>query len=188
MGKKVYLIHGWGGHPEGAFKPWLKKELEARGYTVVVPALPDTEHPRIENWIPFLRQVIANLDEETILLGHSLGCKAILLFLQALLPEVRVGKVILVAGAIGTVTNLNDEETLIYKPWAEVSIDFDKVRSHANEIVAFFSDNDKWIPLSNEPMIREKLGAKTIIEHAMGHYSDEDGVREVPTILAEIVQ
>lgn len=32
MNKRVYLLHGWGGQPAGGFRPWLKKELEARGH------------------------------------------------------------------------------------------------------------------------------------------------------------
>ena len=28
--KRVFIIHGWEGHPENAWFPWLKKELEQK--------------------------------------------------------------------------------------------------------------------------------------------------------------
>ena len=49
MSKRVFVIHGWGGYPEEGWKPWLKKELEKRGFTVFVPAMPDTEHPKMND-------------------------------------------------------------------------------------------------------------------------------------------
>lgn len=45
MKKRVFLIHGWEGYPEEGWRPWLKKELEQRGFTVIVPAMPDTATP-----------------------------------------------------------------------------------------------------------------------------------------------
>jgi len=35
MSKRVFLIHGWEGSPEEGWRPWLKKELEKRGFKVI---------------------------------------------------------------------------------------------------------------------------------------------------------
>lgn len=188
MQKRVYLIHGWGGKPEGGFRQWLKRELESRGYEVHPLAMPDADTPRIEQWIPFLLSTIQTPDENTILVGHSMGCQAILRYLEALPEGSRVGKVVLVAGFIERLTDLDAEEQVVAKPWLETPINFEKVRRAAQEIVAFFSDNDRWVPIENERAMRDKLGARTIVEHARGHWSDtEDRITEVPTILAEII-
>lgn len=32
MKKRVFIVHGWDGKPSGAWLPWLKKELEAKGF------------------------------------------------------------------------------------------------------------------------------------------------------------
>src|SRR3989344_256654 len=47
------LIHRWEGYQEEGWFPWLKKELESRGFEVYVPAMPDSAEPKIETWIPF---------------------------------------------------------------------------------------------------------------------------------------
>ena len=38
--KNVIIIHGTEGYPEENWFPWLKKNLEERGYNVTVPQFP----------------------------------------------------------------------------------------------------------------------------------------------------
>lgn len=150
--------------------------------------MPDPGTPRIETWVPFLVSKIKSPDENTVLVGHSMGCQAILRFLEKIPEGRQAGKVILVGGFTESVSNLEtDEERGIVKPWLETPIDFVKVKRSAKEIAAFFSDNDRWVPLENEKAIKEKLDAKTIIEHGMHHWGDRDSITEVPSILNEIV-
>lgn len=78
MKKRVFLIHGWEGYPEEGWRLWLKKELEQRGFKVIMPAMPDTATPTMEKWVPFLTQIVGNPDEQTYFIGHSLGCITIL--------------------------------------------------------------------------------------------------------------
>jgi esterase/lipase len=47
MQKRVFLIHGWEGYPEEGWRPWLKNELEKIGFTVFVPSMPNTKHPKM---------------------------------------------------------------------------------------------------------------------------------------------
>jgi len=37
-----------GDGPNNHWYPWLKKELEKKGYDVFVPSLPDTDNPSIK--------------------------------------------------------------------------------------------------------------------------------------------
>ncbi|HLD18217.1 MAG TPA: alpha/beta fold hydrolase [Patescibacteria group bacterium] len=184
--KTAYLIHGWGCKPEAGFRPWLKEQLEACGYNVVLPVMPDPNVPLFETWISYLQFVIADLDEETVLVGHSLGGLAILHFLQRLSEGVRVGKVVLVAPVIDEIMGLSEEEKSLAKPWLEMPIDAEKIRRSAKEIIGFFSDNDPWIPLRSEQVFRERYGAKTFVEHDKKHWGDHDGVTEVRSVLEAI--
>lgn len=186
--KRAYLIHGWGGHPDGAFRPWLARKLRAHGYEVEIPALPDTEHPKIEKWVPFLSSLITSPDEDTIIIGHSLGCQAVLRFLETLPEGTHVGRTILVASPFNSISGLEREEEVIARPWVTTPLDFEKVKRAGGRITAFFSDNDPWIPLDNEKSMREKLSAKTIIQHKKRHYGEVDGLAEVPAVLEEILK
>lgn len=106
--KRVFIIHGWDFNPKMNWYPWLKKELEKKGYSVTVPAMPKTSEPEISAWVSNLKKVVGKLDEETYLVGHSIGCQAILRFLERENYKGKLKKVVFVAGWF-RLANLEDE-------------------------------------------------------------------------------
>ncbi|MBU1255325.1 alpha/beta hydrolase, partial [Patescibacteria group bacterium] len=115
--------------------------------------------------------------------GHSIGCQAILRYLESL-DNKKIGGIIFVAGFF-KLTNLEtEEEKEIAKPWLETPIDFDKVKKVTNKITAIFSDNDSFVPLEvNKKIFEEKLEAKIIIEQNKGHFNEDSGIFEIPVVL-----
>lgn len=91
-------MHGYKGKPETNWKPWLKGELEAEGFEVDVPAMPNTEHPIASEWTNKLAELIGEPSLDIYLIGHSLGCITILHYLETLRDGQKVGGVIFVAG------------------------------------------------------------------------------------------
>ncbi|MEK7653470.1 MAG: alpha/beta fold hydrolase [Patescibacteria group bacterium] len=179
--KKVVIIHGWGADPNSDWFPWLKGKLEERGFSVFVPAMPNTDNPKIKEWVDFLKDNLSPLDEDTYLIGHSIGCQTIMRYLGSF-EEAKVVGIILVAPWF-SLMNLEEGEEEIAKPWLETPIDFEKVKRATENIIALFSDNDSVVPIDNEKKIKEVLGAKTIIYKNKGHFNAEDGVKELPEIL-----
>lgn len=191
MVKRVFIIHGWDGYPEEGWFPWLKKELVAKGFEVFVPAMPETSCPKIETWIPFLQKLVGEVDEQTYFVGHSIGCQAILRYLQTLPENKKVGGVVMVAGWVSmTPMSIRDEEEKrIVRPWLETPLDFAKIKNATNKITAFLSDNDPYVPPENGKIYQEKLGAKVIVEKGMGHFTGgDDKITELPNVLTEILK
>ena len=189
--KSVYIIHGWGGSPKEEIHKWLKSELEKNGFKVNALKMPNSETPRIEEWIPFLQKNIPVLDKQTYLVGHSIGCQAILRYLETLPKETKVRKVILIApwiNLLDTAYENPDEEKKIAKPWIETPINWEKCKSHTKHFTAIFSDNDFCVPLSDKEIFRKKLNAKIIVEHNKGHFTMEDNVDKVPSALSSILE
>lgn len=187
MTKRAFIIHGWDGYPDEGWFPWLKTELEKKGFQVQVPAMPEPAEPKIEAWVSLLSKVVGEANENTYFVGHSIGCQTILRYLESLSDGKKIGGAYFVAGWF-TLTNLKtDEEKEIAKPWLETAIDFDKVKQHTEKFFAVFSDNDPVVPQENEKLFGERLGAKTEIEHAKGHLSGSDGVKELPIVLEAIL-
>ncbi|KKS12746.1 MAG: hypothetical protein A2735_03480 [Candidatus Yanofskybacteria bacterium RIFCSPHIGHO2_01_FULL_41_21] len=187
--KRVFIIHGWSGFPEEGWFPWLKKELENNGFEVQVPAMPNTDEPRIEEWVPFLEKLVGEPDENTYLIGHSIGCQAILRYLGDLKEDAKIGGVVFVAGWIKKLIGVYDENEIeIARPWVETPIDFESVKNHTKNIVAVFSDDDEFVSLDNLDAFKEKLGARTLIEHGKGHFSQETGIKELPVVLEELLK
>ena len=187
MGKRVYIIHGWDGYPEEGWFPWLKKELEERGFAVQVPPMPHPEKPTIEDWVSCVSNVVGEPDEETYFVGHSMGNQAILRYIEGLPAGAKVGGAVFVAGFF-ELTGLDEEEQKIAKPWLETPIDCTKVKQHANKFVAIFSDNDPFVSLRNKELMEQRLGAKTIVEKGKGHFSGDDGVKELPSVLRAVLE
>ncbi len=167
----------------------MKKELEDKGYQVQVPTMPDSAEPKIETWVPFLAELIGTPDQDTYLVGHSIGCQTILRYLDTLKGEEKLGGIVLVAGWLHKLESLyTEEEIKIAKPWLEIPIDFENVKSHTKNTVAVFSDDDEFVPIDNIELFKEKLEAKTFLEHAKGHFSQETGIKELPVVLEELLK
>lgn len=188
MQKRVFIIHGWDGYPEEGWFPWLKAELEKNGFQVQVPAMPNTEKPTINEWVQRLSKLVGKPDKQTYFIGHSIGCQTILRYLEGLPANVKTGGVVFVAGWFTLMNLETEEEKEIAKPWLETTIDLEKVKSHSGKFIAIFSDDDEVVPADNKEIFAQKLGAKTIIEHNQGHFSGGEGIAELPSALAAVLE
>ena len=190
MAKRVIIIHGWSGFPEEGWFPWLKKELELRGFSVIVPQLPDTDNPRIDRWVPALSQAVSEPDEQTYFVGHSLGCQTIARYLAGLPEGVLIGGAVFIAGFFRRLTNVeNDlESQQTQHHWLDTPIDLAQVKKHLKGSVAIFSNDDPYVPLDNQADFKAKLGSKIVIEVKKGHFSGSSGIKELPVALESVLE
>lgn len=134
--KNAYIFHGTDCKPDDFWYPWLKTELELKGYIVTVPYYSEINHEPIDT---FLNKVTAahldSINTETVLIGHSAGCPLILALLEKL--EHPVKQVVLVAGYANRIGQAPD-------PVLKRSYDWEKIRKNAHDFVLFNSDNDPW--------------------------------------------
>ena len=188
--KRVFIIHGWEGYPEKNWFPWLKLELENRGFEVYVPQMPDTDSPRINKWISTLIQLVKNSNPDTYFVGHSMGCQAIARYLETLPEGVKIGGAIFVAGFFKRLTGLGEEPDFekVEKDWMETPINLEKIKSHLNQSVAIFSDDDPYVPSDNQDDFRDKLGSKIIVLEKSGHLNERSGFKELPIVLEELLK
>src|SRR3989338_2384963 len=124
--KNVYLIHGWDFDSKMHWYPWLEDELTKKGFNVVSFDMPNTENPKIEEWVGFLESKIKDVDEETYFVGHSVVCQTILRFLEKLHKNKRIAGCVFVAPWFDLI-NLGSEEIKIAHPWTSTKIDFSRV-------------------------------------------------------------
>ncbi len=191
MQKRVFIIHGWEGYPEEAWFPWLKKELETKGFEVFVPSMPDSGNPKIEVWVPFLKNLVGKCDENTYFIGHSMGCRTIIKYLDELEDNEKAGGVVFVAGwvSLTPMAMRTEEEKEIVRQWLAASIDYEKVKKIGRKFVAIFSDDDEYVPFEeNSKTYKEKLGAEIILEHGKGHFGGDSEIKELPSALNSILE
>jgi len=184
--KRVFIVHGWGGSPKEAWFPWLKKELEQKGYSVTVPSMPDSEEPVIEKWVSHLSKTVGEPNEETYFVGHSIGCQTIMRYLAS--TNKKVGGCVFVGGWFTLSELETSEEKTIAKPWLQTSIDFSAIKKTTKKIIAIFSDDDPYVPLENVKMFEKNLQAKTIIEHSKGHMGGESKTFKLQSALDSVLK
>ncbi len=164
--KNALILHGTNGDSKANWFPWLKQQLETRGYRVWVPDLPHAEKPNLRRYNEFL---FANkdwtFDSESVLIGHSSGAMAILEILQALPDNVTVDTCILV-GAFKDDLGWDSLEEIFLDPF-----DFEKIKKHARKIIFVHSDDDPHCPLEGAKYLQEKLGAELVMVPGQKHFS-----------------
>lgn len=177
--KRAIIIHCWEGYPEYCWYPYAKKELEACGFEVKVPAMPETENPKMSKWLPALKEVIGEPDEDLYLIGHSLGCATIMRYLESLPDDKKIGGVVFVAGFN---ENVGYDEI---QSFFETPINLQKVKDGSRKgFVAIHSNDDPHVDLKYADVFKNELGAKIIIKHNAKHFSGaiegEESCLELP--------
>ena len=177
-------MHRWFGSPRADWYPWLKKQLEQKGFVVHVPKMPTPNAPEIRTWVGALSKAVGLVDKETYFVGHSIGCLTILHYLESLAKGAKIGGVIFVAGwfRLSPEAMPSAKEQTIAQPWLASDLDLDKVAKHSEKFVAILSDNDPYVPFAENKKIFDRF-AEVIVQRNKGHYDEESGVHEVPEVL-----
>lgn len=172
--KKIVMLHSWYGGPDKGWCPWLKGELEQRGYTVWFPKLTtmDTSAPDME---VMLRQVMEQgfVDEDTIIVGHSLGSVLAL----RLAERIKFAKGILLAA--WDFNDLTPEHQSFWK----TMMDHEKIKENVKDWVFLISDNDPYVTKFIAHEVAERVRGKAVDVGMRGHFGEKDGVTEVLEIL-----
>lgn len=74
---KFVILHGFESAPDRPRWIWAKQKLQEMGYEVVLPRLPNPDNPSEEEWVRTALEC-TDYDENTVLVGHSLGAVAAL--------------------------------------------------------------------------------------------------------------
>jgi hypothetical protein len=186
--KRVFIIHRWEANPQSDWYPWLVKNLADMGFLVEAPEMPDTDNPKIEAWTEYLRKTVGKCDENTFFVGHSIGCQAIMRYLEKIPKNEKAGGAVFVAGWLKLSGLESEEERMISSPWLNTSIDFEKIKKHTKKFTCIFSDDDPYVPAENWDMFSENLEAEIIKEKGKGHFTDDAGIAKLPAALDAVLK
>lgn len=76
------ILHGTGGSPSGNWFPWLAEQLRSIDVVVSVPHFPPPEQQSLESWDKAFSEQVSLVDENSILVGHSMGATFALRLLE----------------------------------------------------------------------------------------------------------
>lgn len=178
--KKVFIIHGFEGTPNGGWRPWLMAELDKQNIYACSLPMPNPEAPICSEWVEEIARVSQYSSQaDTYLVGHSLGVPAILRYLES--PNAQpIAGAVLVSGP----SEKNDNRKI--DSFFEAGFDFPKILAQCGKYVVIQGDNDPNVPMSNAKYLADQLGADLIVVPNGGHLNGSAGWHQLPEALSAI--
>lgn len=169
----IYLIPRWAGTIHSDWYDWLVLEIKNK-YKIEIQRLevPDWNKTSIEESVQFLNENIKELNENTYFIGHSVGCQAILRFLDKKLEtsrELKVGGFLFIAAWFEV-----DIPWVSLKPWLKTeNLNFSFIAQAAQYKKIIISDNDPFTSdfKQNKERWKTKLSADVVIYSNQLHFN-----------------
>jgi len=180
--KNAFIFHGTGGYPGENWFPWLKQKLEEKGYQVFVPQFPTPEGQSMEAWLKIMEPYMPKINEDTLLIAHSLGSIFLLRFLERLQTSVKAA--FFVGAPVGVAPIKNWEGDSKFSGGFE--FDWNNIKSKAGKFIVFHSDTDPYVNLGNGQKLARELGVELNFIPNAGHFNATAGYLKFEKLLEEI--
>lgn len=164
MKKQVYIIHGYRASSTNHWFPWLKKRLLADGVQADILNMPNPLQPRLEDWLETLSLYQHTLHENTYLVAHSLGCPAILRFLEF-------------SGFAKSLPTLQ-----MLDEFTQGSFDHQKIIESAKHRAVIASKNDQIVLFSWSKELAQQIDAALYEVQHGGHFLENEGFTSLPIV------
>ncbi|MBE2896659.1 serine hydrolase family protein [Pasteurellaceae bacterium HPA106] len=178
---KLYIVHGYTASRDAHWFPWLAAQCEQHNILARALAMPNSHAPHFGEWLQTLREEI-QLDRETILVGHSLGCISLLQYLNSEKNVMPIAGAILVSGFHECVTGLSELDE-----FCTSALDFDFLKQKISHKVVLSARDDEIVPWQYSHRLAEKLAADFHLLNRGGHFLDREGVLTLPIVLEQVL-
>ena len=176
--KKVFIVHGYNASPSDHWFPWLKQQIESLGHQCDILHLADSAHPQYDAWKHNLVQQIQPINDDVIIIAHSLGCISSLGFLSEALHGRKHFALFLIAGFKQRLPVFPELNLFI----DQAHIDDAHLRLSISHRILFFSNNDPFVPAPFSIQLARLLNAQMIEVKDAGHFMASDGFSEFPQL------
>lgn len=175
--KKVFIIHGFQGSPNGGWRPWLMAELEKEDVYACALSMPDPNTPDPKAWVEEIqRHVERNPKDQIYLIGHSLGVPAIMRYLES-------KNALKIKGAIFVSGPVYETSKKKVAAFLKDSFNYAAIKSKVKHVAVIHGDNDTSVSVEQgEFLAREFKAPLTIIKNG-GHLNGSSGWTRLPQCL-----
>lgn len=173
MSGTVILVHGWDGGPTKNWFPWLSESLRDVGYFVLNMSMPNPAKPNRQIWVKHLQDHTI-VDSNTIIVAYSIGCMAVLRFLEKSSSSPKA--LILIAPFAE-----NEKKYKTVRSFFYGKLNWKKIGKCPN-IYTLHSDNDPFVSLWQRLVFKDEVNATNIVQKDQGHF-DGDKIPKVLDII-----
>jgi len=177
MKKCALILHAWHNTPDNHWYPWLKMELENKGYTVHLPVIPtmDTDKPDFPTQRAFIEKNIP-LSRDFVILGHSLGT----LLAMRLAEKHQFSAMFLISGWDF------DDLTAEHQSFWPNKLDHDTIKKNVNNIYVLSTNNDPYMTDFSMKEMAKRFEAEYVFVKDAGHFTKDSGRTKIPELLQYI--
>ena len=175
---KAFLFHGTGGHSKENWFPWIQKELEERGYETIIPDFPDANAPHPSKWYPVIDSLVDDVNEDSIVIGHSLGGAIALRFLERIQTTINATAIVSATLGIPPIKYIEGDS-----PFLVDGFDWNTIKNNSNNFIVFHSDNDPFVCIENGKKAADELGVELSFVPNAGHFNESAGYTKFPELL-----
>lgn len=180
MAYTIIDIPGYNHNSDSMWHPDFRKYIIESGSEVITLNLPGGKYPVFKEWYPIIEQAVSEANNLVILVGHSLGTRAVLLFLEQ--TKKTVQNIVLIAPFDNSLTNSSFRNGN-YANFFEHLIDIKQVKSKIKgEIKVIGSEDDANIPYIQAQNIARDLSAELITIPNSGHFLDSKWAKTLSEI------
>ncbi len=185
--KKVIFIHGYTSSPKKTKYQLIAKKLQALGIDYSIPQMPGGEYPHSKDWLEIIDREIKSSEKPVVLVGHSLGTRVILLYLDKYKTE--VDTVILIAPLNNDYLENRKRENGNFSDFFDYALDINKIKTLANKFIVVHSKDDDLLDYNEQGIkISKELGAQLITYEDYNHFSGEENAKKNADAFVEIVK
>lgn len=174
--KKVILIHGYTSSPRRKKYQIISRELSKLGVEYSIPAFPGGEYPHSKKWLKIIDKEVKNTTKPVVLVCHSLGTRAALLYLDKF--EQKVDTVILIATFNNNFRENGKRRDGNYADFFDYALNIEKIKKLANKFIVVHSKDDDLIDYQQGVEISNELEAELMTYKDMGHFCGEERAKE----------
>lgn len=184
MKDNYLLIHGSFGSPFSNWIPYLRNELESKGFEVYTPDFPTgVGKQNYDNWSKLLSVYLdANIiNKNTIIFAHSIAPIFICKFLVE--NKLKIKRLVCVCG-FNNYLGIDEEYDAVNESMYFDNLD--DVKDFCNDIICLYSDNDPYVKYDAEKEFADIIANKQVVISDGGHLNSESGYTEFTDLLKYI--
>ena len=185
MDKKVIFIHGYTASSQTNWYPNISKELDALGVDYSILDLPGGEYPHSKDWLEIIDREVKSTHKPVILVGHSLGTRALLLYLDK--SGKKVDTVILIASFNNDWEKHRTRKDEHYQDFFAYPVDTEKIKKLANQFIVMHSRDDSDLDYQWGIEIANDLSAKVLTYEDRGHFNDQENYSFVLEVIKSVL-
>lgn len=179
---KLLFIHGYTASSQADWYPAISIELKKYNVDFVIPDLPGGDHPHVDQWLNVLHETVKNNTKPLVIVGHSLGTRTALLYIEKY--RVKVEKLFLIAAFANDVANAKRRNEH-YADFFQQLIDIENLKPLIGQSYVLHSTDDDAIPYEQGVRISHDLGAELITFFSRNHFSDAENAPIILEILRD---